>query len=385
MTGVDISHRRELQMRLQLSDRMASIGTLAAGVGHEINNPLTYCMGNAELIREKLLAGAPLSEQTRSELMELAEACLEGAQRIQDVVRVLRAFSVPEDSDVGPTNVAVVIESALAMAAHELRHRARVTTLIESKRPVLASEARLGQVILNLIVNAAQSMPTRPVDENSIEVRVTDLEHRVMIQVRDNGNGIPPRALRRVFEPFYTTKPQGKGTGLGLSISHQIIVELGGTIDITSEVGEGTCVSVQLPCAAVHDRGALAGDDGIDGRNGRCARRLLIIDDEPAILQTLRHTFSQHAVTTAHNLDQAFAALERDPDFGHIICDLILRGEDGREFYQQVRDRWPELLDRLTFMTGGAIDEDLRRFVDDIPNEVLTKPLSLANLRRVVT
>jgi PAS domain S-box-containing protein len=245
----DITERKKFQARLLLADRMVSVGTLAAGIAHEINNPLAYVMGNLGYLAkrvERLANDAP-----NVDLDEIIEACEEargGAERVQTIVDDLRAFSRVDDQKMGPVDVHGVLESSLKLAGTELQRRARLVKDFASVPPVRASDSRLGQVFLNLLVNAIQALPEGG-DRDDQEIRLaTRLEHGyVMVEVRDSGPGIPSEIMDRVFDPFFTTKPVGVGTGLGLSICHSIVTTLGGEIHVESGTGGGTTFRVLLP------------------------------------------------------------------------------------------------------------------------------------------
>ncbi|OJH34793.1 sensor histidine kinase [Cystobacter ferrugineus] len=240
------------QEQLLSADRLASVGRLAAGVGHEINNPLAFILSNLRYAHQELneLSGAP-SEELRQELISALAEASEGAERVRLIVQDLKTLARPDDVALGPVNVAAVVRSAVKMARHETRDRALLVEECEGVPPVHANAARLGQVFLNLLINAAHAIEPGRVRENEIRVvaRVS-VPGQVTVEVRDTGAGIPPEHLRRIFDPFFTTKPVGVGTGLGLSVCHRIITSLGGDIRVESEPGRGTCFFVSLPVSA---------------------------------------------------------------------------------------------------------------------------------------
>ncbi|MGK3996518.1 ATP-binding protein [Sorangium sp. So ce1024] len=241
----DVTERRQLETRLLLADRMASLGTLAAGVAHEINNPLAYMVANVDFARQELRArGAARVDALVSALDEAAE----GGARVRHIVSGLKTFSRADDGALGPVEIDRVIQLVLRMAQQQIRSKARLVLDLAPVPPVHANEAQLGQVILNLLVNAAQALPDG--DEAGNEIRVSTAaapQGRVRIEVRDTGPGIAPELRRRIFDPFFTTKPIGEGTGLGLAICHGIVASFGGEIGVESEVGHGACFRVLLP------------------------------------------------------------------------------------------------------------------------------------------
>jgi signal transduction histidine kinase len=243
------TERRELRDQLMVSSaRLASIGVITAGVGHEINNPLACVMANLELASRDV---AQLSEQfphgNFGELSEELRDALEAAERIRNIVRDLRSFSRPQAEPLCAVNVRDAVASTLRLAAGELRHRARVVTCYADTPAVFATEARLIQVLLNLVINAAQAIGDRGVDGNEIRVSTSVTETGdVAIAVSDTGPGIAESDKAKIFAPFFTTKPIGQGTGLGIAICERIVRGFGGTIEVESELGSGATFRVLL-------------------------------------------------------------------------------------------------------------------------------------------
>ncbi|AKI99074.1 phospho-acceptor domain-containing protein [Archangium gephyra] len=239
------------QEQLLFADRLAAVGRLAAGVGHEINNPLAFILSNLRYVHQELkqLPGAPSAEDREEMINALAEAS-EGAERVRLIVQDLKTLSRPDDVALGPVDLAEVVRGSAKMARHEVRDRARLVEDCGEVPPVHANAARLGQVFLNLIINAAHAIEPGRVQENEIRVEARlSAPDRVTVAVRDTGAGISPENLRRIFDPFFTTKPAGVGTGLGLSVCHRIITALGGEIRVESEPGRGTCFFITLRVA----------------------------------------------------------------------------------------------------------------------------------------
>jgi two-component system NtrC family sensor kinase len=252
----DVTERKHLREKLQTADRMAAIGSLAAGVAHEINNPLSFTLSNVRFIRDELkalLEEGPVQEPERlKEVLDASEEALTGADRVSEIVTDLRRFARGDDGKKGPVNLHAVLDLCGSIARSQLRHRAQLVKAYGDVPPVQGSESRLGQLFLNLIINAAQAIP-EGADAKAHEVRLStwrEGEHMVVVEVRDTGVGIPPEHLHRLFDPFFTTKPAGVGTGLGLSISHGIVKGMGGRIAVESEPGRGTAFRVFLPVSA---------------------------------------------------------------------------------------------------------------------------------------
>ena len=245
----DLTARKLLESQLVTADRLASLGRLAASVGHEINNPLAYVLGSVELLRRSLTR-TTLPEKLRIEISTRVDAIEDGATRVRDIVRDLKTLSRDGAEVRSPVDVNRILDVCANMADHEIRHRAMLIRDYGSNVTAHANEGRLSQVFLNLLLNAAQALPEGEAPEDH-EVRIVSrmIEGRAVVEVHDTGEGIPEELVDRVFEPFFTTKSPGKGTGLGLSICHHIVTALGGAIAIERKRPSGTCFRVTLPTA----------------------------------------------------------------------------------------------------------------------------------------
>ncbi|AKJ02066.1 Sensory box histidine kinase/response regulator [Archangium gephyra] len=257
----DVTERKQVQEKLRTTDRMVSLGTLAAGVAHELNNPISYVLSNLRFAVDELgeagEAGKPLSDEQSQEIQQALREALEGGERMRNIVHDLRSFSRREDEHFGPVDIHAVLDSCASLARTTIRHRAQLVKEYGEVPRVLANESRLGQLFLNLLVNAGQAIPEGDAKANSVRVTTERADERwVVVSVRDTGVGIPPENLQRLFKPFFTTKPVGVGTGLGLSICHGIVTAMGGRIEVSSEVGKGTTFRVFMPVA---DKGEQAG------------------------------------------------------------------------------------------------------------------------------
>ena len=251
--GRDVTERKQIETRLMVSDRMASVGSLAAGVAHEINNPLAFVLANLDFAARQLdeLAASGVPEPKLTELRSVVSDAREGADRVRSIVRDLKSFSRSDDPKPGPVDLHRVLDSCCSMAWNEIRHRARLEKAYHRGLPhALGTESRLSQVFLNLLVNAAQAIAEGAASANTIRVATRVLEDgRLGVSISDTGPGMPPEVQGHIFEPFFTTKPVGVGTGLGLSICHGIVQELGGEIRLESAPGKGTTFLVVLPAA----------------------------------------------------------------------------------------------------------------------------------------
>jgi signal transduction histidine kinase len=255
----DITREKGLELHLEHSERLATLGTLAAGVAHEVNNPLTYVSTGLDFAQEGLeeilgflkdTGRAPdptWLQRVVKECMDALSDAREGTSHIRHVVGDLKTFARGEDQNRESADVGRALKAAISMASPELRNRAQLIKHLDEVPPVRGSEARLGQVFLNLLINAAQAIPEGAADKNRVEVRLREQEERVVVEIEDSGMGIPPEMLKRIFDPFFTTKPLGVGTGLGLSICNGIITGMGGDISVESTMGQGSCFRVRLP------------------------------------------------------------------------------------------------------------------------------------------
>ncbi len=248
--AVDITDRKAMQAQLVVSDRLAAVGTLAAGVAHEINNPLAFVLSNLSFLAGELHAlTRELPPGRMAELEEVLREATDGAHRVRQIVRDLRTFSRGDDEVATAVNVQSVLESAITLARSEIKQRAQIVRDYREVPLVEGNEGRFGQVFLNLLINAAQAIPLGQSEHHEVRLSLRAAGDRVIVEVRDTGMGMPPEVRARIFDPFFTTKPVGEGTGLGLSICHGIVTGFGGDISVESEEGRGSTFRVSLPVA----------------------------------------------------------------------------------------------------------------------------------------
>jgi len=391
----DVSRQRRLQHELALADRLASLGTLAAGVAHEVNTPLAVVVSTADhvagelrAIGEQLRSGAVLpAAELGSRLGRLEESLRDlgaGAARVSRIVGDLREFAVPREDAGGNVDLHQVVDWALRMTASQIERRASVTRELGPVPPVHARHARLGQVLVNLVINAAQAMPEGRRDRNGIFVTTsTDANGNAVIGVRDTGSGMTPEVAARVFEPFFTTRDVGKGAGLGLSVCHGIVKALGGEISVKSAPGAGSTFTVVLPPAPASAVPVPAPEPARPERS-RLRGRVLVVDDEPALLRTIVRTLSEHEAVGCASSAEALALLDGPGDFDVVISDLMMPGMTGMELYEHVLARSPDLAARMVFLTGGAFTQRASDFLASVPNVCLEKPFVPSGLREIV-
>ena len=381
----DVTQRRRLEAQLEKADRLAALGTLAAGVAHEVNNPLAYLLLNLEWVARQLPVAAR-NPQRLEQLSGILSEARQGAERVAQIVRDLRAFSRVDGETRGPVDLRQVVTNALKICAHELQRRARVVTAFEDVPMIWANEARLEQVLLNLLLNAGQAMPENTFETNEIRVVVRRSgASQVVMTVSDTGAGIPPEMLRRIFDPFFTTKPVGQGTGLGLSICHSIVASLGGEITVESAPSEGTTFRVVLPVRvpAAHDAPASVSPSSAP----RSALRgsVLVVDDEPQIAHTLKDLLSgDHDVVAVASGKAALDVIRGGTSFDVIFCDLMMPEMTGIELFEKLRAERRGLEDRVVFMTGGAFTPLLAEFLTNIKNPRLEKPFAVSAIKKLV-
>lgn len=383
--GRDVTERIQAQAQLMVFDRMASIGTLAAGVAHEINNPLAAVTVNLELATDgvEVLAAEFGASPGTAELQESLRDAREAAERVRQIVKDLKIFSRAEEDKHTAVDIERVLESTLRMARNEIRHRATLVKHFGHVPKVDGNESRLGQVFLNLAVNAAQAIPEGNVEENQITITTsTDHNGNVVTEVRDTGPGMTKEVLKKLFTPFFTTKAPGIGTGLGLTICQRIIAGLGGEITVESTLGEGTVFRVILRPAQLKDSNDTPlPKAGVAMRRGR----VLLLDDDPMIGTAVRRILAtEHEVVTFTSAREALDRIGSGEHFDVILCDLMMPLITGIEFHKQLARTSPEQAAGIVFLTGGAFTVSARAFLDSVPNVRMEKPFQVQNLRALV-
>jgi len=392
--GRNLAELRQTQEQLVVADRRISVGRLAAGVAHEINNPLTYLLANLRWVSSGLasLRAAPsaadegmrsAAEAKLDEMLDALGDAAEGAERVAHIVRGLKTFSRGDEDRREPVQIARAVCTALDMASQEIRHRARLVREVAEAPLVDANEVRLTQVLLNLLINAAHAIPPGAAERHTIGVAVgTDAAGWAFAEVRDTGCGIPPEIRGRIFDPFFTTKPPGLGSGLGLSISQGIVASFGGSIEVSSEPGRGSTFRVRLPPAP--DVPRAAGPPSAVAPP-LPASRILVVDDEPMVAQSMRRLLGEeHEVTVVHGGAAALQLARSGARFDLILCDLMMPAMTGMELHDELVHVVPDQARAVVFMSGGAFTDATKAFVERHRSRFVAKPLDLNELRRVV-
>jgi PAS domain S-box-containing protein len=364
----DVTDRKRLQTQLAHAHRLASLGTMAAGVGHEINNPLAFIGLAAEM----------LSRRVGPEEASLVAQVRTGVERIAGIVRDLRAFGRDSDEPAGAVDLRAAIEAAERLVQHELRPRATVVKEL-GELPVVVGVARhLEQVFVNLLLNAAQALDDRADGRVSLRSRTTATH--VVVSIEDDGHGIPAESLEAIFEPFVTTRGAEGGTGLGLSICRDIVVRAGGTLVATSAPGRGTVMEVTLP-RAPHDA-ARANPAPIPSPRPNTERlRILVVDDEPLLVNTLAKMLAPHATVVPETVpERALELALGAQEFDVVVCDVMMPGLTGIDLHERLLRDKPDLAARFVFITGGAYTPRTRDYLERAHNPRLFKPFDVAEL-----
>jgi two-component system, NtrC family, sensor kinase len=383
---LEMQERLEVEGKVRHLQKIQALGRLSASVGHEINNPLCFVTGNLELIAEGLLElrADSATEQTWTDVRVSLDAATAGATRIAKIVEAMRGFIHADEQD-EQADVTAAIAAATALTRNEIRYRARLTVRCEPAPPLRIGQRALEQVLVNLLINAAQAITQGGADDNEIRVIVTPGPDRVGIEISDTGHGIEAEIAEHVFEPFYTTKPVGQGTGLGLPLCHELITAAGGELSLSSELGRGTTVGIALPLA--EGRAAAPEREPPEQAEpaGEAARhaKILLVDDDPPILRVLQYALRSYETHLAHNGQEALARC-RQESFDVVVCDMMMPDITGMELYERMRESDEALADRFVFITGGAINQRIEQFLRLHAHRCVRKPFTSRQIREAV-
>jgi PAS domain S-box-containing protein len=377
------AERAQMQTRLLLADRMSSLGTLAAGVAHEINNPLAYVAASLELVSKRLpglegpartLGGEPTEWFGRQ-----VDRAREGVERVRLIVRGLKAFSRADDETMGVVDPRRALDTSIALVANEIHHVARLVKDYDALPAVWANEARLGQVFLNLLVNAAQAIPAGAAARNEIRVSGRgDGEGRAVIEIRDTGSGIDAADMARIFDPFFTTKAVNVGTGLGLALCHAIVGSLDGQITVESETGAGSVFRIVLP--GIEGPVPIGAPPAVVTLAIDPRGRLLFIDDEADLCEVMQEALAlSHDVVATTDARHALELLAAGQRFDVILCDMRMPEMSGIDFHTLLGTDNAAQASRVVLMSGGFS----RRPEDPpivLPRPLLEKPFAITQV-----
>ena len=368
--------RRKLETRARLASHLASIGEMASGIAHEINNPLTAVIGYSQLLAQQTLP---------SESNEAVAQILQGATRVAGIVQRLLTFARQQKPTRGSMDLNEVIRSTLALRAYALKTaNIRVVTRLDPLLPTtIADGQQMQQVILNLIMNAEAAMKS---SQQGGELVLASAIHgdKILLSVADNGPGIPYEIQDRIFDPFFTTREEGQGTGLGLSICHGIINEHGGRIWVHSELGKGAAFFVELP--VVSETVKKAEPDLAKQEAPRRKTRILVVDDEPSVCRLLQRLLEEagHLVDTAPDGQTALECIARQR-YGLILLDVRMPDMNGMEVYEKAREIAASVAERIVFLTGDIMAPELQNLLQRTGAPFLTKPFQTQELLQTLS
>jgi signal transduction histidine kinase len=391
--------RQQMEARLAEAERLASLGTVAAGAAHEISNPLSFTVANLGTMNDQVdrlrqrLDGLPRDRAPEDAALHDLRAIVDdvrdlladarvGAERVSRVVRNLQSIARRQEEQHRPVDILHVVESAITLTWNQIRHRARLVKEFGEVPLVDGSEFRLGQLFVNLLVNAAQAVQEGNAQVNEIKVTAKTDARGLVVEVADTGEGIPPEARARVFEPFFTTKPAGMGTGLGLSICQSVVLEHRGQIEVESVEGKGSLFRVILPVTAEQRRDQAAPPKALLAAPGRRGH-LIVIDDEPQLAWAMKRLLDrEHDVVAVTHGREALDRMSAGQRFDVILCDLTMPFMTGEQLYREIERRFgAEAASRILFVTGGALSEESNAFLQGVPNPRLFKPFEPDELR----
>ncbi|AKU93792.1 sensor histidine kinase [Labilithrix luteola] len=376
---------RQVNAQLHMSDRLATMGTLAAGVAHEINNPLAFVSANIDFVLEEMnavKAGEPLPPKLVAELRRALSASREGALRVRNIIRDLHHFTRGGEAGTSHLDLNALLEAALNLVQNELRHHARLSKAYGEPPAVHANEGQLLQVFMNLLLNAAQAIPLGSADASEIRITTGAAPNGAFVEIRDTGTGISEEDLPRIFDLFYTTKAIGEGTGMGLSIARRLVEKAGGRLEVESKLGVGSAFRVVLP-AAPEQTGATR---PASAKKRRSVRRLrvLVVDDELEVGASVRRVLGRtHSVHVAGGAAEAIVRLDKG-GYDLVLCDLLMPEMTGMELHERLRETKPNVAERMVFMTAGAFSAKAQQFLGKVPNRRVEKPFDAETLRALV-
>ncbi|MCA9618401.1 MAG: response regulator [Myxococcales bacterium] len=382
----DVTDYKDVEAQLRQSERLASVGSLAAGVAHEINNPLSYVLANLDVIAESLGTGRELSATDVMEMAAAIDEARHGARRAARIVRSLRSFSRVAEEVRTTLDLHDLLDGAIAMTKSEIRHRAKVVRHLDPVPLVHGDEARLTQVFVNLLVNAGQAIGDgAPPDARVTVTTRTTEDGWAEVTVADTGPGIAPEHMPRLFDPYFTTKPLGEGTGLGLALSHRFVTAHGGTLAASSPPGGGAVLTVRLPPAPADAPTISTPTSETPISSGRRGR-VLVVDDDALVGRSIRRILGErHDVVNVPGGAEALRELDTyDGGFDVILCDMMMPRMQGWELYDAIERSWPALASRIIFISGGTLGGRAAEFIERVDNACLLKPFDMDQLRAAV-
>lgn len=372
---LDVTDRMELQSQLLLSDRLATVGTMAAAVAHEVNNPLFYVSSSLETLQEQLKHIA-----SAESLQVLAKDALDGARRIEKAMRDMSTFVRSPEELVRPVSVTQVLDASVRLASNEIRHRAVLTKNYQQDGEVNADESALAQLFLNLLIVSAQSIPEGCAHKNHITVSVCVRGGEVHVHISDSSPGLPPDELERAFDPFAGGADRLRA-GMGLYVCQRIVSTLGGQIRASSSTSEGNRFYVRLPlCNPAEDAASRPNLRLVPSR----PVRVLVVDDEELVLRAFLRTLEGHEVDCARSGSEAIEMLHTREPYDLVLCDVMMPDMNGEDVFLAAAAISDSLQERFVFVTGGAFTKEANNFLNRVSNRRIEKPFSKASIRELI-
>lgn len=368
----DLSSEKALRPQLLHTDRMASIGTVASVVAHELNNALAGAYGGLQL----------LPPQEDSSAQELLDAVMGELRRAAEIVRELKGYARVEDGMTETIDVRELLDRLRRLSRFRPAAKGRpvvVRVLAEPGLPALQGNGnQLLQALLNLVRNAEQAMADAPPERNLVEVRARVVDTTFVLEVADQGPGVPASLRSRLFEPFYSTKAAGDGTGLGLTVVQAVAAGHGGRVEIDDSPGGGATFRMVLPLGGAHASVSSASRSSEGPRPHRLAGvRVLVADDEPMLRRVVERagTLEGMVTTTVGGAEEAKLAL-RTQAFDLVLLDVRMPGGGGVEVFRTIQAEHPHLVSRTVFMSG-EVSAQMSELVGHGHGGVLAKPFEL--------
>jgi two-component system NtrC family sensor kinase len=380
----DISHEKLLQQQLIQSEKLSAIGELISGIAHELNNPLTGVMGYSQLLQLR----KDLDDRAKENLLKINNLAL----RCQKIVQNLLSFARKQKPERTLSDINEILEKTVELRSYELQvNNIEISRELDRNLPKTIADAhQLQQVFLNVVTNAEQAMlESHGKGHLTIRTSTNPQNTRIVVEVVDDGPGIPESYLTRIFDPFFTTKEVGKGTGLGLSLSYGMIKEHGGNIYARSRLGDGSTFVIELPIITrLQDEPGMAPElmpQALQFENLVRGKRILVVDDEKYILDFFVEVFYSlpMSVDTASDGRAAMHKMQ-DNDYDLIVTDFKMPQMSGRELFNWIKENRPHLAKRIIFVTGDTVSLETRSFFEDNQNRFLAKPFKIEEVKEVI-
>jgi signal transduction histidine kinase/ActR/RegA family two-component response regulator len=367
---------KQLQQELILASRLATAGEMAAGIAHEINNPLTGVIGFSSLLMKK-----DIPEDIRKDV----NIIYDGAQRIADITGRMLSYTRQRKPERTSVNVNDIIENTLALRAYEMESSGiQVETRLDPDLPITTADAgQLQQVFLNIILNAEVEM-IQAHGKGNLSVKTERIDNTIRVSFKDDGPGIPKKNLDKIFDPFFTTREVGQGAGLGLSVCHGIISQHRGKIYAQSRLGKGATFFVELPIVTKAEQLKLA--EVAAKEPERVSRgRILVVDDDPIVQQFLNDVLTEegHDVEIVENGEDALGRIDSE-EYDVILLDIKLPGMSGIELYKYMQKAAKSLARRVVFITGDVMSKDTMSFLSRTKASYITKPFDAEQLKKEI-